>query len=264
MTRPLRSFEFPRSRRYYGSLRPCASLRYSHPWRASPWTSPLSSRRQVPTFRTRAWSTFTPPLCRVPPTQATGSPWTPPGLTTLPGSDTVPTLSTRCRWFIRFVSSGPHLMRSRRTFSVTLTTSALDRRSSRWFGARPCRSAPGGPPPSLVQQALSLDHLWPPRAVVAHHRQRTDRTRVRAAPAPCPTRPARCSTATETTDRPVACPSVVWRSPVPASMTPAVRYLPSPASAPACRSRLRATRSHQHVRWSMLPEVVPNELRPVT
>ena len=173
MTRPLRSFEFPRSRRYYGSLRPCASLRYSHPWRASPWTSPLSSRRQVPTFRTRAWSTFTPPLCRAPPTQATGSPWTPPGPTTLPGSDTVPTLSTRCRWFIRFVSSGPHLMRSRRTFSVTLTTSALDRRSSRWFGARPCRPAPGGLPPSLVQQALSLDHLWPPRAVVAHTRPRS-------------------------------------------------------------------------------------------
>ena len=32
---------------YYGSLRPCASLRYSHPW---PWSSPLPSRRQVPTF----------------------------------------------------------------------------------------------------------------------------------------------------------------------------------------------------------------------
>ena len=112
MTRPLRSAEFPRPLRYYGSLRPCASLRYSHPGRAAPWISPLPSRRQVPTFRTRAWSRVTPPLCRVPPTQATGFSWTPPGLTTLPGSDTFPTLSTRFRWFIRFVSSGPHLMRS--------------------------------------------------------------------------------------------------------------------------------------------------------
>ena len=81
MTRPLRSAEFPRPLRYYGSLRPCASLRYSHPGRAAPWISPLPSRRQVP------------------------------------------------------------------------TTPALDRRSSRWFGACPCRPAPGGLPPSLMQQA---------------------------------------------------------------------------------------------------------------
>ena len=54
--------------------------------------------------------------------------------------------TTRFRWFIRFVSSGPHLMRSCRTFSATLTTSALDRSSSRWFRACPCRPAPGAIP----------------------------------------------------------------------------------------------------------------------
>jgi hypothetical protein len=32
----------------------------------------------------------------------------------------------------------------RRDFSATLTTPALDRRSSRWFGASPCRAAPEG------------------------------------------------------------------------------------------------------------------------
>ena len=107
MTRPLCSIEFPRLHRSYGSLRPCASHRASHPWGSAPWTSPFASRRQVPTFRTRAWCRVTPPLCRVPPSQAAGSRWTCPGLTTRPGFDTVPTLSTRCRWFIHFVSLHP-------------------------------------------------------------------------------------------------------------------------------------------------------------
>ena len=107
MTRPLCSIEFPRLRRSYGSLRPCASHRASHPWGSAPWISPFASRRQVPTFHTRAWCRVTPPLCRVPTSQAAGSRWTCPGLTTRPGFDTVPTLSTRCRWFIHFVSLHP-------------------------------------------------------------------------------------------------------------------------------------------------------------
>ena len=107
MTRPLCSIEFPRLHRSYGSLCPCASHRASHPWGSAPWISPFTSRRQVPTFHTRAWCRVTPPLCRVPPSQAAGSHWTRPGLTTRPGFDTVPTLSTRCRWFIHFVSLHP-------------------------------------------------------------------------------------------------------------------------------------------------------------
>ena len=118
MTRPLRSIGFPRLLDYYGSLRPCASHRYSHPRGSSPWISPLASRRQVPTFRTRAWSRFTPPLCRMPHSQAADSRWARPGLTTRPGFDIVPTLSTRCRWFIRFVSTGPHLTQSSYAVSV--------------------------------------------------------------------------------------------------------------------------------------------------
>ena len=117
MTRPLRSVRFPELPRYYGSLRPCASHRYSHPRGSTTWISPLASRRQVPTFHTRAWSRVTPPLCRVPPSQAAGSRWTRPGPTTRPGFDTIPTLSTRSRWFIRFVSTGPYLTRSCRAFS---------------------------------------------------------------------------------------------------------------------------------------------------
>ena len=48
MTRPLCSIELPRLHRSYGSLRPCASHRASHPWGSAPWISPFTSRRQVP------------------------------------------------------------------------------------------------------------------------------------------------------------------------------------------------------------------------
>ena len=155
MTRPLCSIEFPRLHRSYGSLRPCASHRASHPWGSTPWISPFTSRRQVPTFHTRAWCRVTPSLCRVPPSQAAGSRWTCPGLPTRPGFDTVLTLSTRCRWFMQLRLPAPYLTRSRRAVSVTLTTSALDRGSARRFGASPCRAAPRGLPSSLVQHGCS-------------------------------------------------------------------------------------------------------------
>ena len=94
MTRPLCSIEFPRLHRSYGSLRPCASHRASHPWGSAPWISPFTSRRQVPTFRTRAWCRVTPPLCRVPTSQAAGSRWTRPGLA-LPDPGPSPVIAER-------------------------------------------------------------------------------------------------------------------------------------------------------------------------
>src|SRR4030067_283356 len=90
LTRPLRSIGFPRLLGYYGSLRPCASHQYSHPWGAAPSISPFTPRRQGPTFRIRAWSRFTPPLCRMSPRRATGSCWTAPGPTARPRLDTLP------------------------------------------------------------------------------------------------------------------------------------------------------------------------------
>ena len=39
------------------------------------------------------------------------------------------------------------------TFTATLTTPALDRRSLRWFGISACTATPEGPPPSLAQHA---------------------------------------------------------------------------------------------------------------
>ena len=56
------------------------------------WALPFASGRQVPTFRMKAWSTLTPPLCRTPPSQSAGSFWVHPGPITMPGFDVVEVL----------------------------------------------------------------------------------------------------------------------------------------------------------------------------
>ena len=58
-----------------------------------------------------------------------------PGQRLLPGFDIVDTLSTRHQRFAFARLSEPHLTGSCPAFSATLTTTALDRRSLRWFGA---------------------------------------------------------------------------------------------------------------------------------
>jgi hypothetical protein len=65
-----------------------------------------------------------------------------------PGFDVVHMLSTRRRWFTCVRLSDPHLTQSRRAFSLTLTTRALDPSRSRWFGACLRRPAPRGLPSS--------------------------------------------------------------------------------------------------------------------
>src|SRR3954453_17259470 len=86
-----------------------------------------------------------------------------PGQRLLPGSDVVPTLSTLRRWFTRVRLPDPHLTRSRRAFSLTLTTGALDPSRSRWFGACLRRPAPRGLPSSRT------DIAW--RTIVSIARQ---------------------------------------------------------------------------------------------
>ena len=58
-----------RLQHYYEVIRPCAPHRELHPYGSSTWIIPLPSERQVPTFHTKAWIMFTPPLCRPPPKQ---------------------------------------------------------------------------------------------------------------------------------------------------------------------------------------------------
>src|SRR5512143_1102602 len=70
-----------------------------------------------------------------------------------PGFDVVPTLSTRHQWFPCGRLSDPHLTRSRRAFSLTLTTGALDPSRSRWFGACLRRPTPRGLPSSRTHIA---------------------------------------------------------------------------------------------------------------
>ena len=70
-----------------------------------------------------------------------------------PGFDVVLMLSTRHRWFPCGRLSDPHLTQSRRAFSLTLTTGALDPSRSRWFGACLRRPAPRGLPSSRTHIA---------------------------------------------------------------------------------------------------------------
>ena len=76
-----------------------------------------------------------------------------PGQRLLPGSDVVHMLSTLRRWFTCVRLSDPHLTRSRRAFSLTLTTGALYPSRSRWFGACLRRPAPRDLPSSRTHIA---------------------------------------------------------------------------------------------------------------
>src|SRR6266849_6718851 len=152
MTRPLRSIGFsPTSPLLRVAPSLClASIRWSSGF--LPWTSLFTSRRQVPTFRTKAWGRVTPLLCRMSPRQAAVSPWAGPGPTTRPGFDIVPTLSTRSQWFTTVRLSVPYLTRSCRAVSRDAhhPDSLPEQLTVVW--SLPCRPTPRGRPSSLVQQ----------------------------------------------------------------------------------------------------------------
>ena len=81
------------------------------------WRSPLASRRQVPTFRTRACAGLTPSSCRSPLGQSAGIlPSFVPGQQLEPGFDDVPTLSTRHQRFTRVRLPSAHLTGCSRLF----------------------------------------------------------------------------------------------------------------------------------------------------
>src|SRR4051812_21511015 len=115
-----------RARRSYEPVRPFASHRYTAPRGSATWRSPLASRRQVPTFRTRAsrWShaVFMPvaarPVGRLPPSFGAGQ-------QREPGFGDVPTLSTRQQRFTRVRLTSAHLTGLIPPFAATLTTSAI-------------------------------------------------------------------------------------------------------------------------------------------
>jgi hypothetical protein len=126
---------------------------------------PPVSRRQVLLFPTCACDELTPPLRRTPPGPRTGSSLAEdaprrcvivPGLGCCLGFGVIKSLSTRQQWFTHVRLLVAYLTRSRRAFSATLTTSALDRRSLRWFGIPACTANPEDLPPSQIEHVL----LW--------------------------------------------------------------------------------------------------------
>ena len=66
---------------------------------------------------------------------------------------------------------GPHLTRSLARLSATLTTPALDRRSSRWFAAPPARLTAEGLPPSLAQHTSGPPLCGGPEVFRTHIRR---------------------------------------------------------------------------------------------
>src|SRR3954467_7190397 len=124
-----------RLQRYDEPVRPCASHRYAAPQGSAPWRSPLASRRQVPTFRTRAsrWShaVFMPvaarPVGRLPPSFVAGQ-------QREPGFGDVPRLSTRQQRFTHIRLTSAHLTGLIPPFPQRSPPRPLDRRSLRWFG----------------------------------------------------------------------------------------------------------------------------------
>src|SRR3954447_8754095 len=144
-----------RPRRYDEPVRPCASHRYSAPQGSAPWRSPLASRRQVPTFRTRAsrWShaVFMPvaarPVGRLPPSFVAGQ-------QREPGFGDVPTLSTRQQRFTHVRLTSAHLTGLLPPFAATLTTSAIGPRQLAVVWTLILQSEPEGP--TLISCAARL------------------------------------------------------------------------------------------------------------
>ena len=123
--------------RYYGLLRPCAPHRYSRP---CGWSrlQLLPSRHQrdgaqVLTFRTKAWSSFAPPTCRMSLGQPQASPELIPEEGSPPGLTSPNPLSTLLQRFACARLSQPRLPESCPDFSATFTTIAFDDSSLQWL-----------------------------------------------------------------------------------------------------------------------------------
>jgi hypothetical protein len=157
VTRPLRSARITRHHRYYGAVRPCDPHRYSAPHGFSRLGVSLSRPGgQRPSERSAVSGHRFPRSMPEPGPNSRQlhaghhlgskqvSPRLIPGQPLLPGSDVTLRISTRHDWFALARLPGPHLTCSRHAFSATLTTSALYRRSLRWFGTSPCRAIPEG------------------------------------------------------------------------------------------------------------------------
>src|SRR4051794_34970507 len=87
----------------------------------------------------------------------------------------------RFRHFIGGIASArlrdPHLTRSKRAFSATLSTPALDRRTSRWFAISPCRATAKGHqttrPGSFISRAAPHPSVSPSTSILLQRSRHT-------------------------------------------------------------------------------------------
>ena len=120
------------------------------------WAPPSASQRQVLTLHARAWSGFAPPICRMPPRQASGPPPTGPRRRSHPrfrhrlvGFDTSSAVRFRSplRTIPDEISSCLLLQRSPRSLLTTAARSGLRPTPD----CRPQTAASEGLPPSFIQ-----------------------------------------------------------------------------------------------------------------
>ena len=174
---PLRSTRITRLHRYYEPVRPFASHRYSAPHGSTTWSSPFASRRQVPTFRTRACAGLTPPSCRSPLGQSAGTSRSfVPGQRLEPGFDDVPTLSTRHQRFTHVRLPSAHLTGSSRLFRNAHHPGHWTDAASGGLDPGPAARVRGAHPHLLCSKAASVELTSRPpfRAVVAHSHRHTE------------------------------------------------------------------------------------------
>ncbi len=177
MTQPLRSTRITRLHHYYELLRPCAPHRYSNSCGATHLNVSLPigttgshvPRRSPEQRHATSTPDTTQPVSRLPLDSSRTTTQDPVSMSSenaFDASSVVRLRSSRCSTHDVFNDA----------FSLTLTTPALDRRSSGLFGASPCRAAPEDLPPSPSK----LRHLKrPPVSIlclVAHallHKSKT-------------------------------------------------------------------------------------------
>jgi hypothetical protein len=193
MTRPLRSARTTGPHRYYEAVRPCAPHRYSapHGFRRLGISLPhTTAGHNSATGRPRAQDDRFPPSTPKPrpssrhlhPGHHLANQQAParliPGPHAAPGFDATHMFTTRPQWFAHARLLAPHPTRSKRAFSATLSTPALNRRTPRWFAASPCRATAEAHRPLTAGRPLHLrcntapsarpSTTRPPHAFVAH------------------------------------------------------------------------------------------------
>ena len=194
MTRPLGSTRITGLHRYYETARPCAPHRYSPPRGSAAWGSRfrMRPRASAAPLAARGRGTTGSPVPHRSPDQAraTSMPDTAWPVGRLPPGSSrgrfTPPVSMSSKGCFRHVISGSlalaflvHTCRAHgAAFPQTLTTTALDRSSLRWFAASPCRAAAedhqprkGPAPPSPIQHRINQSDLLlePPCCVSCSH-----------------------------------------------------------------------------------------------